>query len=99
MAVAKNTFIDAMLTEIGLSNVFGDRERYPETNLIELSEKKPNCMFLSSEPYPFKEKHIAELQEVCPESKILLVDGEMFSWYGSRLLKSSGYFQELLQIL
>jgi len=96
MAVARKTFIDAMLRQIGLQNVFADKERYPETTLIELSGRKPNFIFLSSEPYPFKEKHLEELQTACPDSKIILVDGEMFSWYGSRLLESSGYFDELL---
>jgi hypothetical protein len=54
---------------------------------------------LSSEPYPFKEKHIAELQAVLPDGKIVLVDGEMFSWYGSRLLHSPAYFNKLSQRL
>lgn len=99
MVAAKHTFIDAMLTEIGLSNIFEDKERYPEISIAELSEKQPDYIFLSSEPYPFKEKHIFKLQNTCPKSKILLVDGEMFSWYGSRLLKSCFYFQELLQVL
>ncbi|MFN3315937.1 MAG: ABC transporter substrate-binding protein, partial [Raineya sp.] len=99
MVAAKNTFIDAMLSQIGLCNVFADKERYPETTLAELADKKPDYIFLSSEPYPFKEKHIAELQTACPNSKVLLVDGEMFSWYGSRLLKSCEYFQKLLLTL
>lgn len=99
MVAASRTFIDAMLSEIGLENIFAEKERYPEITLVELSEKQPDYIFLSSEPYPFKEKHIAELQQVCPKSKILLVDGEMFSWYGSRLLKSSSYFQELMKSL
>ncbi|GAB4128743.1 MAG: helical backbone metal receptor [Raineya sp.] len=99
MVAARNTFIDAMLSEMGLENVFSDKERYPETSLAELAQRMPDLIFLSSEPYPFKEKHIAEIQANCPNSKVILVDGEMFSWYGSRLLKSSQYFQELLQFL
>lgn len=99
MVAARNTFIDAILSEIGLHNVFSDKERYPETNLAELAQKKPNYIFLSSEPYPFKAKHLSEIQANCPSSKVILVDGEMFSWYGSRLLRSSQYFQELLQLL
>lgn len=99
MAAAQHTFIDAMLRQIGLLNAFADKERYPETTLTELSERQPDYIFLSSEPYPFKEKHLRELQRACPNSQVILVDGEMFSWYGSRLLKSISYFTELLKSL
>jgi hypothetical protein len=54
---------------------------------------------LSSEPYPFKLKHKEEIQMQLPEIKIKLVDGEMFSWYGSGLLKSVDYFQSFLNNL
>lgn len=99
MAAASKTFIDAMITQIGFTNIFSDKERYPEIDIAELSQRKPNYIFLSSEPYPFREKHIAELQMACPDSKVILVNGEMFSWYGSRLLKSAEYFQDLLATL
>ena len=55
----------------------------------------PQYVFLSTEPYPFQEKDIHELQVSLPNSKIVLVDGEMFSWYGSRLKKSFEYFADL----
>lgn len=97
MAAAGNTFIDNMLQKAGFTNVFNHLSRYPQINLSQLHSANPNFIFLSSEPYPFKQKHIAELQEICPLSKILLVDGELFSWYGSRLVKSAAYFLELRQ--
>jgi hypothetical protein len=53
-------------------------------------------LLLSSEPYPFKQKHIDELQQQLSGTKILLVDGEMFSWYGSRLLLAVEYFRKLI---
>ena len=53
-------------------------------------------MLLSSEPYPFKEKHVGEIRAVLPAAKILMIDGEMFSWYGSRLLHAAQYFKELM---
>ncbi len=56
-------------------------------------------LLLSSEPYPFKQKHIDELQQQLPDTKIILVDGEMFSWYGSRLLHAPAYFKRLLKEL
>ncbi|MGZ5254350.1 MAG: ABC transporter substrate-binding protein [Flavitalea sp.] len=58
--------------------------------------EEADVILLSSEPYPFAQKHIDEIQEALPGKIILLVDGEMFSWYGSRLLKSVDYFSELI---
>ncbi|MBI1838369.1 MAG: ABC transporter substrate-binding protein [Flavobacteriia bacterium] len=92
LSAGKNTFIDSILSECGFSN-FTHEDRYPE--IVMNSKKSPNYIFLSSEPYPFKEKHIDELNLIYPKSKIILVDGEMFSWYGSRLLKATAYFKEI----
>lgn len=95
MAAAKNTFIDAMLNQLGLTNVLQQEVRYPELPVTLMRSLRPDWVFLSSEPYPFQEKHLEELRAVFPQSKLLLVDGEMFSWYGSRLLKAPDYFQSL----
>jgi hypothetical protein len=51
---------------------------------------------LSSEPFPFKEKHIAELKGFYPDKKIMIVDGEAFSWYGTHIAKCENYFKELI---
>jgi hypothetical protein len=67
--------------------------------LSELLTLNPNLIFLSSEPYPFKQKHIDEIQSVLPSAKIMLVDGEMFSWYGSRLVKAVNYLFHLQEDL
>ncbi|WP_316756972.1 helical backbone metal receptor [Pedobacter aquatilis] len=93
MAAGKNTFINDVLVSNGITNVI-DAERYPEITLKKLEALNPQLILLSSEPYPFKEKHIEEIQEALPEAKIMLVDGEMFSWYGSRLVKAVQYFFE-----
>ncbi|MDB5230594.1 MAG: iron transporter [Chitinophagaceae bacterium] len=95
MTVGGDTFIHNMLENAGLHNVFITSTRYPEVTVKDLKENDTELILLSSEPYPFKEKHIEELQEQLPEAKILLVDGEMFSWYGSRLLKAPAYFLNL----
>lgn len=95
MAAAPGTFIDAMLNKIGLQNCLAGYSRYPELSERQIDELKPDYIFLSSEPYPFKAKHIAELSSICPSSKVLLVDGEMFSWYGSRLLQVPEYLNKL----
>lgn len=94
MAAGRDTFIDHMLRLNGLTNVIGQR-RYPVTTLQELALLNPDLVFLSSEPYPFKQKHLEELAAVLPDAKIMLVDGEMFSWYGSRLVKAVGYLFQL----
>jgi ABC-type Fe3+-hydroxamate transport system substrate-binding protein len=96
MTIGTDTFIHSMLKLAGFENVFGDGVRYPETNVKEIIERNPDIILLSSEPYPFKEKHIEELRSSGIYSKILMVDGEMFSWYGSRLLKAPEYFRKLI---
>ncbi|MFT7343519.1 MAG: iron complex transport system substrate-binding protein [Lentimonas sp.] len=92
MLAGKSTFIDSILDKWGLENAIGV-ERYP---VVEI-ENLPACDFvlLSSEPYPFKEKHIAEIRKQLPLAKVMLVDGEIFSWYGSRLLKAPEYLNNL----
>jgi len=101
MIAGGDTFINTMLEAAGLHNIFSDMRRYPEITLSQLPEAfstvAPANQFvlLSSEPYPFKERHIDEIRAVLPEARILLVDGEMFSWYGSRLLEAPGYFRQL----
>jgi ABC-type Fe3+-hydroxamate transport system substrate-binding protein len=91
MVAGKSTFIDAMLSKIGFVNCI-EAERYPELSIDEINRLSPEIILLSSEPFPFQQKNIDELRLVLPKSKIILVDGEMFSWYGSRLLKAADYF-------
>ena len=94
MAAGNNTFINDILVKNGLTNVIKE-SRYPEISLKELADLKPELIFLSSEPYPFREKHIEELKAAIPTAKIMLIDGEMFSWYGSRLVKAVQYLFQL----
>ncbi|MEX0944185.1 MAG: helical backbone metal receptor, partial [Balneolaceae bacterium] len=78
MSVGHDTYIHSVLNHFHLDNVFSGQTRYPKTTLHEISLKKPDVILLSSEPYPFKEKHIKEVGESCPGSDILLVNGEWF---------------------
>ena len=94
MLVGGDTFIDHILALNGLSNVVKEK-RYPEIDLNKLNGLKPDLVFLSSEPYPFKEKHMEEIKTAVPDAKVMIVDGEMFSWYGSRLVKSVQYLFQL----
>lgn len=93
MVAGKNTFIDDVLLTNGMINVV-QQDRYPQITLEKLKTLNCELILLSSEPYPFKEKHIEEIQNAIPNAKVMLVDGEMFSWYGSRLVKAVQYFFE-----
>jgi ABC-type Fe3+-hydroxamate transport system substrate-binding protein len=95
MVAGKGTFIDDMLQRCGLKNVF-ELNRYPEVTNEMLVKANPDLVFLSSEPYPFKQKHMDEFKALLPNAKVILVDGEMFSWYGSRLLEAPKYFEKLI---
>ena len=96
MTIGGDTFINDMLTHCGFENVFADKDRYPEISINNLLIANCQLLLLSSEPYPFKQKHLDELKTHLPQTKILLVDGEFFSWYGSRLLKAPEYFNKLI---
>jgi iron complex transport system substrate-binding protein len=95
MIAASNTFIDYMISEAGFVNAFKDLERYPEISIDDSILQKTDVIFLSSEPFPFKENHVEDLKKQFPDKEIKIVDGELFSWYGSRLLKAYDYFSNL----
>jgi ABC-type Fe3+-hydroxamate transport system substrate-binding protein len=95
MVAGTGTFINSMLQVCGLTNAFG-QQRYPEVSNEMLIKADPDVVMLSSEPYPFGEKHIAEIKRIMPRAKIILVDGEMFSWYGNRLLLAPAYFASVI---
>ncbi len=98
MSINGNTYINSMLNRCGIKNVFSaSPSRYPKITPELLQKARPDVIFLSTEPYPFKEKHFAELQEICPNARIFLVNGEMFSWYGSRMLKAPVYLNKLIK--
>lgn len=96
MAAGNSTFIGDVLNQMGLINSLKNCDlRYPELTMDEIKNLNPNLIFLSSEPFPFKESHINELKQLVPNATVKLVDGELFSWYGSRLLKSVEYLNNL----
>ncbi len=94
IAVGKDTFIHSMLSKMGVLNVV-ETLRYPTLSESQLIKLAPELVLLSSEPYPFKKNHMDALQMLLPKAKIILVDGEMFSWYGSRMLLAPQYFNSL----
>ncbi len=94
MVAGCDTFINDMMKIAGFENVI-QSNRYPIIEPAEILKLNPKLIFLSSEPFPFKQNDIEELAKMLPDSKIMLVDGELFSWYGSRMLQSFDYFSAL----
>lgn len=99
MVAGKNTFINEMLKLNKFENIYENRdERYPEIIIQKMRiQGDPDLVLLSSEPFPFKDEHAFELGRYTHHAKTIFVDGEMFSWYGSRLLKAFDYFKKLHQ--
>lgn len=98
MTIGQDTYIHDILHHAGYENIFGEQTRYPSFTLEELKTHQPEIILLSSEPFPFKQKHIEELALIFPNIPIQLVDGEAFSWYGTRFLKTFDYLQHLTTI-
>jgi ABC-type Fe3+-hydroxamate transport system substrate-binding protein len=96
IVVGQSTFINAMLEEAGFENSI-KTDRYPEIIIDDIIELQPDFVFLSSEPFPFKNSHLKAFDEALDRKCSMLVDGEMFSWYGSRLRLSFDYFEKLLR--
>lgn len=96
MVTGKGTFIHHLLEVNGFINLFGTQNRYPEIPEEQLSKLKDlDLVLLSSEPFPFSEEHKNEVLKMLPDTKVILVDGEYFSWYGSRLAQAFKYFRTL----
>jgi ABC-type Fe3+-hydroxamate transport system substrate-binding protein len=96
MLAAKNTFIDEVLAKAGFDNICS-MNRYPILELLEIKSLKPDLIFLSSEPYPFKDEHVLEMKSEFPDASVYIVDGELFSWYGSRMQYTVQYLSRLLK--
>ncbi|HAP01605.1 MAG TPA: cobalamin-binding protein [Bacteroidetes bacterium] len=95
MVAGADTFISEMLNQAGFENAASAHIRYPELSDSEIMNMDSDLFFLSSEPFPFKEKHVEEFKRNFPGKKIILADGEMFSWYGSRMKLATDYFRQL----
>lgn len=94
MIAGKDTFIHDILKRTNLENST-TQNRYPILDEGKIKELSPQIILLSSEPYPFKEKHVQEFAQTLPNAYIRVVDGELFSWYGSRLKYTVSYLKEL----
>lgn len=96
MVAGRHTFIGDVMSRLGLTNCIDVIDsRYPILTIEEIIALNPELILLSSEPFPFNDKHVSELQKHLPHTKIQIVDGEAYSWYGSRLLHSVTEFEKL----
>ncbi len=95
MTIGGDTFIHQMMLQAGFLNIYAAQKRYPEVDINALQQQNPEVILLSSEPFPFKEKHRKELQKIFPTSQILLVEGEAFTWFGAYPKKAFSYFKSL----
>ena len=83
MTLNGDTYGSSLLAILGVDNVFaGDADRYPTTTLADAAARRPDLVLAPSEPYPFAERHVAELREVAPD--VRLVDGQDLFWWGVR---------------
>lgn len=100
MVAGGETFINEMLKLNKFENIYDNHPkyegRYPEVVIQKMRiQGDPDLVLLSSEPFPFKDEHAFELGRHTHHAKTVFVDGEMFSWYGSRILKAFDYFKKL----
>jgi ABC-type Fe3+-hydroxamate transport system substrate-binding protein len=99
MAVGRDTFISALLGEAGGINESTGADRFPVVTVEEL-RTRTGLLLLSSEPFPFAERHVAALVEAgISRKRIHLVDGELLSWHGSRLRLGLPYLRGLVSAL
>jgi ABC-type Fe3+-hydroxamate transport system substrate-binding protein len=96
MVAGSDNFINELLKLNHFENIYTDKGRYPEVEIEKMkTEGNPEIVFLSSEPFPFKKEDGYEIGQHTNKAQAVVVDGEMFSWYGSRLLKAFYYFKML----
>jgi ABC-type Fe3+-hydroxamate transport system substrate-binding protein len=93
MTVSRDTYISRMLALVRWETVPGDTgERYPKVSLEDGALSEVSVVLLSSEPYPFRDSHLAEVRACLPRARrVALIDGEMTAWYGSRAIAALGY--------
>ncbi|MGH7710862.1 MAG: cobalamin-binding protein [Gemmatimonadaceae bacterium] len=99
MTVNDDTFVHALLANAGGMNVFGTMtERYPTITLEQLRVAAPDALLLSTEPFPFAERHVDEVaaRTGIARERIVIVDGELLSWHGSRTPRGIVYAGETL---
>ena len=96
MVAGSETFINEMLKLNKFNNIYGHMSRYPKVEINRIRhEGDPDVILLSSEPFPFKDEHAIEIGKYTNRTSTVFADGEMFSWFGSRMLLAFDYFKQL----
>jgi ABC-type Fe3+-hydroxamate transport system substrate-binding protein len=96
MVAANDTYIHELLKLNKFENIYANMSRYPKIEINKIRyEGDPDVILLSSEPFPFKDEHALEIGTFTNRSVTVFADGELFSWYGSRILRSFDYFKKL----
>lgn len=96
MVANHDTYISSILDLLKLKNIVPDTmERYPELSTESLKALDPQLILLTSEPYSFTSGDAHALAEIFPKALIKIVDGEMFTWYGNRMLNAMLYLKRL----
>jgi ABC-type Fe3+-hydroxamate transport system substrate-binding protein len=96
MCAGQHTFIGDVLRSVGFTNL-SPGPRYPVFDHLEqIQNLHPDILLLSSEPYPFREKHRQFFHNNLPETRVFCVDGSLFSWYGSRTALVSDYLKSMI---
>ena len=96
MAAGNDTYINELLKLNKFQNIYAHMSRYPKVEISRIRhEGDPEIIFLSSEPYPFKDHHAMEIGSYTNRSTTVFTDGELFSWFGPRLLLALDYFEKL----
>jgi ABC-type Fe3+-hydroxamate transport system substrate-binding protein len=98
MAVARDTYISRTLALAGWDTLpANDAARYPEVKLDAGLLQDAELVLLSSEPYRFRDRDLAELRAlpVMRGKTVALIDGEATSWYGSRAIAGLDYLRGL----
>lgn len=94
MVAGSNTYINELLQLNKFTNIYENKGRYPEIQLSKMRfDGDPELILLSSEPFPFTEENAFEIGRFTHHAKIVFVNGEMFSWHGTRLYKALDYFK------
>jgi ABC-type Fe3+-hydroxamate transport system substrate-binding protein len=101
MTVGGDTFIHDLMGHGGFENLYGAETRYPHITLDDLADADPDVVLCASEPFPFhqKERFTTDIREAAGDATVRVVDGQVFSWYGSRLLDAPAALTNLRERL
>lgn len=103
MTVSRDTYISRSLATVGWDTTAPDSvARYPSVDLKPELLATLDFVLLSSEPYSFRERHCVEILDLLPpgsHTRVVLIDGAMTSWYGSRAIQGLSYLRELRKSL